>query len=161
MYNTCEELEVYDPEDVLNPIFLFLNNDFPKYYYQYFKRLNKPHKIYNLAGIKIESKNELLLERLSKQFKSNELSILQLDFNKPLKMKDNIFLFTLFNISEEMIVDFLYDILETNKKEKLIIGLFIGHPLTSVNEFITNIDNQLVTAREHNCVLAVLNLFDY
>lgn len=160
MYNTFQESISYSPEDVLNPIVLLFNSHYSKNYYQYFKKLNKPLETTSIVGVKIETYNNFLSENLINHFNEEQLKILQFEINKPLK-KNNTYLFTLFNTTEEEITYFFSQVIRKNKKEKLTISILVCHPLTSVNEYISNLDNQLNIAKSHNCPMSVINLFDY
>lgn len=160
MYEIFNDIEIYSPEDVLNPFFLLIHNDFPKSYYQYFKKINKPDNIISITGIEIELPKSMNIQSCLEKLSPETIDILQINMNRPLKINNNTYFFTLFNCLEENLVNKLMISLEKIEIEKLIIGIFICHPLTIVNEFILNTDNQLNNAKKINCMISLLNLLD-
>lgn len=161
MFDIFYDIETYSPDDVLNPVFLLLTNDLPKSFYHYFKEINKPLGIYSLTGIKIELPDSLSLHSFINPFSKEAIETLQFNLNKLLKLNNHTFFITLFNVTEQQIIELFSMLLKKVKKEKPIIGIFICHPLTNVNEFIRKTDNQLINAKTNKSIISLLNTLDY
>lgn len=150
-------LEVYSSEDVLNPFLLLFNDKNYKFYYHYFKRLNRPNNVNSLIGVIIEFPIKKTSNIFLQKETSKIIETLQLHSNQSLKLRQNRLLFTIFNTHEKMIINNLLFYLSKFTEHKLypIIGMIICHPLISPNEFITLSDRELNNAKKSNCILSV------
>lgn len=154
-----ELVEGYLPEEILNPHFIFPTCTDYILYYQYFKTLNKPSHVTSLIGIEIELPIELSFSSIPQKEAQDIKDILQLNKNKPLILKQKIFFFTLFNISESMLMKRLIPLLSKSKKMKYqpIIGIYVCHPLTPPDDFIFYTLNQHKNSKNNNCLLSLMN----
>ena len=149
-FNFTEE---YTREEVLNPIFLLLNHSEYKWYYLYFKNLNKPPIIHSLIAVQMEFPTDVQFQIIFKNEISKISELLQLNMNKPLRLSQNNYLFVLFNCDENPIIFFFSRYYHTKYFPN--IGIVKCHPLTSPDELITLSNIQVKNARKNNCIFSV------
>lgn len=152
-------IEGYLPDEILNPHFIFPTCTDYILYYQYFKKLNKPSWITSLIGIEIELPLRISLSSLLQHEEQEIKDILQINQNKPLILKQRIFFFTLFNVTENILINRLIPYLSKSEimKYQPIIGIYICHPLTPTTNFIVDTSDQLNNSKNNHCPLSVKN----
>jgi len=152
-----DSVEGYLSDEVLNPQFIFPTFTDYILYYQYFKKLNKPPLITSLIGIEVQLPLKLSISSFFQKDGDEIKELFQINKNQPLKIKHNIFLFIVFNTNANILINTLtHHISKSNIfQHHFTFGIFICHPLTPPNDFISLTRNQLDNTRTKNCLLSV------